>query len=109
MRDDSARTLRNAADVLGLGTKASREEMKRAYRACLKKWHPDTCEEDEATCREKTREATRAYETLLAYADTYPIPLHRDVSATTNDDPAEYWRKRFADDPLWGKPGTERE
>ena len=49
--------------VLGLTPDASDEEVKRAYRALAKKYHPDTNPGD-ATAAEKFKEASEAYAVL---------------------------------------------
>jgi curved DNA-binding protein CbpA len=49
--------------LLGLSANASPEEIKRAYRALAKKYHPDTNKDDQAAV-EKFKEITQAYEVL---------------------------------------------
>ena len=50
-------------DILGVGTYASQEEIKKAYRTLVKKYHPDTNQGDKQA-EEKFKEITEAYEVL---------------------------------------------
>lgn len=54
---------RDYYEVLGLQKGASDDEIKKAYRACVKKYHPDL-HPDDATCEEKMKEVNEAYEVL---------------------------------------------
>ena len=48
--------------ILGISRPASQEEIKKAYRELIKKWHPDTNTSPEAEA--KTKEINDAYEQL---------------------------------------------
>ena len=50
-------------DILGVNRDASQEEIKRAYRTMVKKYHPDTNQGDKQA-EEKFKEITQAYEVL---------------------------------------------
>lgn len=58
--------MRNPYEVLGLNEGASQEEIKKAYRELVKKYHPDrhTNNELKDLAQEKMREINEAYETL---------------------------------------------
>ncbi|KAL6764863.1 molecular chaperone [Haematococcus lacustris] len=53
----------NYYDVLGLGSGASDQEIKKAYYALAKKYHPDT-NKDNADAAKRFQEVQKAYETL---------------------------------------------
>jgi len=53
---------RDYYEVLGVKKDATKEELKKAYRKLVKKYHPDVNKEDDA--EEKFKEVQEAYETL---------------------------------------------
>ncbi len=92
-----------AAKLLGLDDKATLKEIKKAYRAASKKYHPDTAatkksEDDAGTTM---HEIVSAYELLQEYCKNYTYPL---VPPENEDMEVEdWWMDRFGQDPLWGK------
>lgn len=54
---------RDYYEVLGITKGASDDEIKKAYRACVKKYHPDL-HPDDKECEEKMKEVNEAYECL---------------------------------------------
>ncbi len=54
---------RDFYEVLGIKKGASDDEIKKAYKACVKKYHPDL-HPDDKTCEEKMKEVNEAYEVL---------------------------------------------
>lgn len=54
----------NAYTVLGLDSTASQTEIKKAYRALVKKWHPDKNPDDKAAATAKFKEINEAYKLL---------------------------------------------
>lgn len=50
-------------EVLGIKKGASDDEIKKAYRACVKKYHPDL-HPDDKECEEKMKEVNEAYDVL---------------------------------------------
>jgi len=55
---------RSYYDVLGVRRNATVSEIKRAYRAAAKRYHPDVTEMDVSPATRRFREATDAYEVL---------------------------------------------
>lgn len=51
-------------EILGVPKNASAEDIKRAYKELVKKWHPDLHSSDKATAEEKFKEIREAYEVL---------------------------------------------
>ena len=51
-------------EVLGVPRNASSEEIKKAYKELVKKWHPDLHKEDKEEAEEKFKEIREAYEVL---------------------------------------------
>ncbi len=51
-------------EVLGVSRNASTEEIKRAYKDLVKKWHPDLHKDDKEQAEEKFKEIREAYEVL---------------------------------------------
>jgi hypothetical protein len=89
-----------AARALGLGERASLEEIKKAYRRLSKQHHPDLAADPESAGR-KMHELTEAYQRLLDYGCGYRLPLAPDENEILDDE--EWWMNRFGQDPLWGK------
>ncbi len=54
---------RDYYEVLGLQKGATEDEIKKAYRGCVKKYHPDL-HPDDKECEEKMKEVNEAYECL---------------------------------------------
>ena len=96
-----------AADLLGLGKKASLAEIRRAYRRLSRKYHPDMQKEPGSDAEQVAmHDLNGAYRTLIRYCDTFRLPL-----VPGDDEPLEaedWWFERFGGDHLWGK-GSETE
>lgn len=92
-----------ARELLDLGSMASLEEIKLAYRRKAKAHHPDlsgSSPEALAGAIEMHR-LTEAYQTLTSYCYSYRISLEPDQESQLDDE--EWWMQRFGNDPLWGK------
>ncbi|NPA32994.1 MAG: molecular chaperone DnaJ [Aquificae bacterium] len=55
-------TKRDYYEILGVSRNASQEEIKKAYRRLVRKYHPDICKKPE--CEEKFKEINEAYQVL---------------------------------------------
>jgi len=55
-------TKRDYYEILGVPRNASQEEIKKAYRRLVRKYHPDICKKPE--CEEKFKEINEAYQVL---------------------------------------------
>ena len=66
---------RDYYEVLGVQKGASDDEIKKAYRACAKKYHPDLHPGDKE-CEEKFKEVTR----LMRF---FPTPIKRLVTTSS--------------------------
>jgi len=100
--------IKAAADLLGLGEKASLAEIKKAYRRLSRKHHPDVQNSGKKQIEEiAMHELNEAYQTLLGYCAAYRFPL-----APGKDEKLEgedWWLDRFGQDPLWGKGSASKE
>jgi curved DNA-binding protein CbpA len=95
--------IREAADLLGLGEKASLAEVKKAYRRMSKKYHPDLQNEIEQSVEMiKMHKLAEAYQVLLRYCTEYRFSF---VPGENEQFEAEdWWLERFGkDDHHWGK------
>lgn len=92
-----------ARHLLGLGSAASLEEIREAYRGKAKLHHPDLA--PPTTGPEPPiamHLLTEAYQTIVDHCHSYRIPLEPGHSAGDDDD-EDWWMKRFGQDPLWAK------
>ena len=83
--------------ILGVHHDAELVVIKAAYRAMVKKYHPDTFEGEKAEAEEKIREITQAYETL---SDTKKRAKYdKEYGATSGQqDFGDYQKNEFYDE-----------
>ena len=89
--------IEEARRLLGLGERAARKEIKRAYHCLSKQYHPDTSAGED---QEMMYRLTTAYELLMRYCEQYRFPL---VPEDGHLDAKDWWMDRFGSDPLWGR------
>ena len=100
--------IKAAADLLGLGEKASLAEIKKAYRRLSKKHHPDVQNNSQQKVKKnKMHKLTEAYQILLHCCAEYRFPLiHGDSEQFEGED---WWFERFGQDHLWGRGDVPKE
>ena len=100
--------IRSAADLLGLGDKASLAQIKRAYRRLCKKYHPDMRQSSEQeAAKEAMSKLAEAYQILLHYCMEYKFPF--DPADDELLDAQDWWFERFGRDQLWGRGDLSEE
>lgn len=90
----SAAEIDEARRLLGLGDRASIEEIKTAYRRMCKRWHPDTLSEDSGSSR-KIKQINAAYRLLLNYCENYRFSFLPEKIEFF--DPEKWWYDRFGE------------
>jgi hypothetical protein len=100
--------IKESADLLGLGEKASLAEIKKAYRHLSKKHHPDVQNSSKQKSEKvKMHKLTEAYQTLLHYCSEYHFPLIPGDNEHLEGE--DWWLERFGQDPLWGRGSAPKE
>jgi curved DNA-binding protein CbpA len=90
-------SLRRASELLELDGRASIHEVRKAYRALARQWHPDkTGDGNQAEAEERMKALNEAYALLKAYCERYPIPFSIDSLRET--DPVYDHLRRFYHD-----------
>ncbi|MBT0666472.1 J domain-containing protein [Geobacter pelophilus] len=90
--------LQEALRCMGLGERATLNDIKARHKGLVKRYHLDTGNTDES---EMIRQVNAAYQLLLEYVTAYRYTFTEDEFFEQNPG-ARIW-KQFADDPLWGK------
>jgi DnaJ-class molecular chaperone len=102
-------TVEEARKILGLGLKATRREIKGAYRREARRWHPDRAPAGgEAEYRARMQQINEAYQRLVQLIDGYRYEL---VDTETPEDLQQWWTSRFFTG-VWSppkKPGDDQE
>ena len=65
--------------VLGLPERATMEEIRSAYRALIRKWHPDNFTANPEKCKEMTTKIIAAYRTINDYCKNYKFSFSLNV------------------------------
>ncbi|HJV65512.1 MAG TPA: J domain-containing protein [Geomonas sp.] len=92
------RELTAAAEIFGLGERATLAEIKNRHRELVKRHHPDTGSSSDPA---QIRKINAAYQVLLEYASSYRFSFAEEEFYEQN--PEERLRKQFFDEALWGK------
>ena len=94
-------TIEEARAFLNLGLKATRKEVKAAYRRAARRWHPDRAPAGtEESCRARIQQINAAYQLIGQFIETYRYDL---VSPAGSEDLQKWWADRFATG-VWGPP-----
>ncbi len=88
--------LEAARKTLKLSDRASLKEIKERHRKMVKRYHPDSGEEDP----EMIRRINEAYEVLRDYCIEYRFCFSHEEFY--EQQPEERLREQFSQDPLWG-------
>jgi hypothetical protein len=95
MRHDD---LQAALRVFGLGERATLKEIKGRYRELARQHHPDGGNGEDTEEIYRVIEANRV---IMDYVESYRFCFSE--REYLEQDPEERLRRRFVDDPLWGK------
>ncbi|PIE60135.1 MAG: molecular chaperone DnaJ [Desulfobulbus propionicus] len=100
--------VQRAKNILCLGEDATLSEIKQAYHALSKKYHPDRVSRGDGDREgEQMYHLTEAYELLMKYCTQYRFPLEPPENEPLEIyDPEEWWKARFGEEPVWGKKTT---
>ena len=61
----------------------------------MKKWHPDKNRDDLETATTMSIQINEAYETVLAYCNSYEYPFDEDSLKKVSLSPQEWWEEKF--------------
>lgn len=94
-------TLEEAREVLELGLKATRKEVRAAYRRAARRWHPDRAPAgSEGDYRARMQKINAAYQRVLKFLEDYRYHL---VETEAPEDYQRWWQSRFYTG-VWGPP-----
>lgn len=86
-------TMDEARELLGLDLKATRKEIRAAYRRAARRWHPDRAPAGlEETYRERMQQVNAAYQQVVQFIEEYRFEL---VEKSAPEDVQQWWRDRF--------------
>ncbi len=86
-------TLEEARKLLGLDLKATRKEIRAAYRRAARRWHPDRAPaRREEEYREKMQQVNAAYQRIIQFIEEYRFEL---VDRSSPEDVQQWWQDRF--------------
>lgn len=95
--------LREAAELLGIGGRASFNDIRQAYHEQIKKWHPDVSTQDPSMSHDMTIRLKMAHDLLVDYCMNHTFSFSiEDLAKDLELSPADFWMERFGDDPIWG-------
>ena len=94
-------TLEEARKLLDLPIKATKKEIKAAYRRAARLWHPDRAPAgEEARYRLRMQQVNAAYQRLVQFIEGYRYDL---VESAGPEDLQKWWADRFYTG-VWGPP-----
>ncbi len=92
--------LLEAKQVLGVGEKATMNEIKASYRKLLHQYHPDKARQPVEKCELMTRRITEAYAVIQDYCSSYSYSFkEEDMKLYQTEE--EWWYNKFGKDPVW--------
>lgn len=94
-------TLAEARDLLDLEAKATKKEIKAAYRRAARLWHPDRAPAGEEThYQARMQQVNAAYQRIVQFIEVYRYEL---VETAGPEDLQKWWADRFYTG-VWGPP-----
>jgi len=85
--------LKEARELLELGPKASRKEIRAAYRLAARLWHPDLAPAGaEEQHRARMQQINQAYQLILKFIEGYRYELEEPQGSA---DYLKWWTERF--------------
>jgi DnaJ-class molecular chaperone len=94
-------TLDEARELLNLELKATKKEIKAAYRRAARLWHPDRAPAgQEATYRAHMQQVNAAYQCISQFIEHYRYDL---VGTASPEELQKWWADRFYTG-VWGPP-----
>ena len=94
-------TLKEARTLLNLGLKATKQEVRAAYRRAARRWHPDLAPAGaEADYQGRMQQINAAYQLIVQFMEDYRYDL---VESAGPEDLQKWWTDRFATG-VWGPP-----
>jgi DnaJ-class molecular chaperone len=82
--------------IFGLGERATLREIRKRHRELVKRYHPDSCNDDDPG---RIRKVNAAYRVLREYVESYRFSFSEDEFYEQN--PEERIRRQFMADPVW--------
>jgi DnaJ-class molecular chaperone len=93
--------LEEARGLLNLDLKATRKEVKSAYRRAARRWHPDRAPAgEEANYRARMQQVNAAYQRIVQFIESYRYNL---VESAGPEDLQKWWADRFYTG-VWSPP-----
>jgi DnaJ-class molecular chaperone len=96
--------LDRARKILGLGIKATIDEIRQRYLSLTKQHHPDTGASREENAEEEENDIRRineAYEIVLSYCQQYNYSFREDDFMRDQEHPILRAQRRFKKDVMW--------
>jgi DnaJ-class molecular chaperone len=86
-------TLQEARELLGLALKATKKEIRAAYRRAARRWHPDQAPAGaESEYRARMQQVNAAYQIIIKFIEDYQYHLDE---AEAPEDYQKWWYSRF--------------
>lgn len=95
---DDHKKLRDACKVLGVGERATLQEIKARYRRLAMESHPDVAA---VVTEGRIYAVNAAYRLIMCYIDAYRFSFAEEEFLVQN--PVERLRRQFGTDPICGK------
>jgi preprotein translocase subunit Sec63 len=94
-------TLEEARELLRLATKATKKDIKAAFRREARRWHPDGAPAgEEAVYRARMQQVNAAYQRVVQFIEEYRYDL---VESAGSEDLQQWWMNRFYTG-VWSPP-----